>query len=222
MSLGDWADISQPHRRHTSLQLPHLHSSVCPLNRKDWLCSILICQAQCGVSAGDINAEWVLPWHGHIACKNTFGDTFLVVFDNVTRIINWTKWHYLLSGCTETKGLSAVFEMCKYIQQTWIISCLLISDISSSQQARQDSFHVDMKICNAQCRKTFLAMSPHANCTLVPGTRGPHAAGMIMWSLVLLTIHWFYNRFSQSRIRPLLGPSPGCKCLLALSHLRHY
>ena len=26
----------------------------------------------------------------------------------------------------------------------------------------------------------------------------------------------------QSRRRPLLGPSPGWKCLLALSHLRHY
>ena len=26
----------------------------------------------------------------------------------------------------------------------------------------------------------------------------------------------------QSRRRPLLGPPPGLKCLLALSHLRHY
>ena len=29
-------------------------------------------------------------------------------------------------------------------------------------------------------------------------------------------------KFSQSRRRPLLGLSPGRKCLLALSHLRHY
>ena len=29
-------------------------------------------------------------------------------------------------------------------------------------------------------------------------------------------------KFSQSHIRPILGPSPGWKCLLALSHLRHY
>ena len=36
--------------------------------------------------------------------------------------------------------------------------------------------------------------------------------------LVLQTIHWF----SQSCRRPLLGPSPGGKRLLALSHLRHY
>ena len=34
----------------------------------------------------------------------------------------------------------------------------------------------------------------------------------------LQTIH----QFSQSRGRPLLGPSPGWKCLLALSHLRYY
>ena len=31
----------------------------------------------------------------------------------------------------------------------------------------------------------------------------------------------FHNRFSQSRRRPLLGPSPGWKRLLPLSHLRH-
>ena len=31
-----------------------------------------------------------------------------------------------------------------------------------------------------------------------------------------------YPKFSQSRRRPLLGPSPGWKRLLALSHLRHY
>ena len=35
--------------------------------------------------------------------------------------------------------------------------------------------------------------------------------------LELQTIH----RFSQSRRRPLLGPSPGWKCLLALLHLRY-
>ena len=34
----------------------------------------------------------------------------------------------------------------------------------------------------------------------------------------LQTIH----QFSQSRRRPLIGPSPGWKCLLALSHLRHF
>ena len=28
-------------------------------------------------------------------------------------------------------------------------------------------------------------------------------------------------KFSKSQRRPLLGPSPGWKCLLALSHLRH-
>ena len=37
--------------------------------------------------------------------------------------------------------------------------------------------------------------------------------------LVLQTIHRFHNQFSQSRRRPLLGPSPGWK---RLSHLRHY
>ena len=31
-----------------------------------------------------------------------------------------------------------------------------------------------------------------------------------------------HNRFSQLRRRPLLWPSPGWKCQLALSHLRHY
>ena len=31
-----------------------------------------------------------------------------------------------------------------------------------------------------------------------------------------------YPKFSQSRRRPLLEPSPGWKRLLALSHLRHY
>ena len=31
-----------------------------------------------------------------------------------------------------------------------------------------------------------------------------------------------FTRISQSRRRPLLGPSPGWKWLLALSHLRHY
>ena len=37
-------------------------------------------------------------------------------------------------------------------------------------------------------------------------------------------LHRFHNQFSQSRRRPLLGPSLGWKCLLALvlSHLRHY
>ena len=37
----------------------------------------------------------------------------------------------------------------------------------------------------------------------------------------LQTIHRFHNRFTQSRRRPLLGPSPDRKRLLALSHLRH-
>ena len=36
------------------------------------------------------------------------------------------------------------------------------------------------------------------------------------------SIHRFHNRFLQSRRRPPLGPSPGWKRLLALSHLRHY
>ena len=31
-----------------------------------------------------------------------------------------------------------------------------------------------------------------------------------------------YAKISQSWRRPLLGPSPGWKCLLTLSHLRHY
>ena len=31
-----------------------------------------------------------------------------------------------------------------------------------------------------------------------------------------------FAKFSQSQRRPLLGPSPGWKHLLALSHLRHY
>ena len=40
--------------------------------------------------------------------------------------------------------------------------------------------------------------------------------------LALQTINRFHNCFSQSRRRPLLGPSPGWKWLLLLSHLRHY
>ena len=40
--------------------------------------------------------------------------------------------------------------------------------------------------------------------------------------VVLQTIHRFHNRFSQSQRRPLLGPSPGWKSILALSHWRHY
>ena len=39
---------------------------------------------------------------------------------------------------------------------------------------------------------------------------------------VLQTIHWFHNRYSQSWRRPLLGPSPGWKCLLPLSHIRRF
>ena len=36
-------------------------------------------------------------------------------------------------------------------------------------------------------------------------------------------VYWIeLQRFSQSRRRPLLGSSPGWKCPLALSHLRHY
>ena len=42
------------------------------------------------------------------------------------------------------------------------------------------------------------------------------------WVAVLQTIHRFHNWFSQSRRRPLLGPFPGWKCLLVISHLRHY
>ena len=45
--------------------------------------------------------------------------------------------------------------------------------------------------------------------------------------LVLHMIHRFHNQFSQSQRRPLLGPSPGWKCLLASAFtfktlLRHY
>ena len=54
--------------------------------------------------------------------------------------------------------------------------------------------------------------------SLPGGTRGGEEE---QW-LVLQTIHRFHNRFLQSRRRPLLGPSPGWKCPLALSHLRHY
>ena len=39
---------------------------------------------------------------------------------------------------------------------------------------------------------------------------------------VLYTIHRFQNWFSQSQRGPLLGPSPGWKCLLALSQARIY
>ena len=46
-----------------------------------------------------------------------------------------------------------------------------------------------------------------------------HTGGRCKCCVVL---HRFHNRFPQSRRRPLLGPSPCWKCLLALSHLRHY
>ena len=43
------------------------------------------------------------------------------------------------------------------------------------------------------------------------------------WALVLETkVIRMFPKISQSRRRPLLGPSPGWKRLLALSHLRHY
>ena len=50
----------------------------------------------------------------------------------------------------------------------------------------------------------------------------PHrVVDLFRFCLVLQTIHWFHNQFSQSQRRPLLGPSPGQKRLLLLSHLRH-
>ena len=45
---------------------------------------------------------------------------------------------------------------------------------------------------------------------------------IIEFSECCKTIHRFHNWFSKPRRRPLLGHSPGWKCLLALLHLRHY
>ena len=48
-----------------------------------------------------------------------------------------------------------------------------------------------------------------------------HLSILLPWACDLV-LQKFPSEGSQSRRRPLLGPSPGWKCLLPLSHLRHY
>ena len=50
-------------------------------------------------------------------------------------------------------------------------------------------------------------------------TETKHQSGCRVWHLVLEKVP---SEGSQARRRPLLGPSPGWKRLLPLSHLRHY
>ena len=70
--------------------------------------------------------------------------------------------------------------------------------------------HAVVKLSAQRCDGTFVI--PLWSCPENP------CPGHCRLSVVLQTIH----RFLQSRRRPLLGPSPGWKRLLALSHLRHY
>ena len=68
----------------------------------------------------------------------------------------------------------------------------------------------------------FFAWRSEVLTVLVPLQPGACLLNAVIASAVCVVLHWLHNRFSQSRKRLLLRPSPGWKGLLALLHLRHY
>ena len=97
-----------------------------------------------------------------------------------------------------------------------------------------DYFKAFQDLLHKRCQKdgTNILLIHKKRQTFVPG--GVSFIDQLQkWnSMEFLHFHWksaaywvelqTIHRFSQSRRRPLLGPSPGWKRLLVLSHLRHY
>ena len=54
------------------------------------------------------------------------------------------------------------------------------------------------------------------------GAGAVHHGHLAMLRVLVSAANWLIGEVVQSQRRPLLGPSPGWKRLLALSHLRHY
>ena len=57
---------------------------------------------------------------------------------------------------------------------------------------------------------------------LLPATKMGVMTFPLLWQVLSSAANRLIGEVVQSRRRPLLGPSPGWKRLLALSHLRHY
>ena len=137
---------------------------------------------------------------------------------------------------------------CFLVSSSWVLLApLMLSSVSACHRtpspAAQSRYHrllhkrlshscwwrpgVHWTLCQADCwhilthsvsdimSNVTLAYYPQPTCNLDHDSK-------ILTSKCCVVLYQFHNRFSQSRRRPLLGPSPDWERLLAFSHLRHY